>query len=112
MAISKGAVMANSKSALVATCDQLLDDLDDLGGEPIQPSADTSTRDSCLGRTVGGSPPRVLASRILNDSPSVTTTEAWWRRRSSMETVVAWSGRKRPHSLKGQWLARPRLRRS
>ena len=57
-------------------------------------------------------PPRDFASFIRNDSPSVTTTTAWCRRRSSMETAVVCSGRKVPHWSKGRWLATPRLRRS
>ena len=39
---------------------------------------------------------------MRNDSPSVTTTTLWWSSRSSRLTAVVCSGRKRPHSSKGQ----------
>lgn len=57
-------------------------------------------------------PPLDRASRIRKLSPSVTTTEAWWSRRSRSETAVVCSGRKRPHDSNGQWLATPSERRS
>ena len=36
---------------------------------------------------LGGSPPLVLVSFMRKDSPSVTTTTAWWRMRSMIETA-------------------------
>src|SRR4051794_29268912 len=40
---------------------------------------------------------RVRACRMRKDSPSVTTTVAWRRSRSSKLVAVTCSGRKRPH---------------
>lgn len=57
-------------------------------------------------------PPLERASRIRKLSPSVTTTTAWWRSRSSSETAVVCSGRNLPQDSNGQWDATPRLRRS
>jgi hypothetical protein len=54
---------------------------------------------------------RVRASRMRKDSPSVTTTVAWCRSLSSRLVAVTCSGRNRPHSSNGQWLAMPRARR-
>ena len=59
-----------------------------------------------------GRPPFERASFIRNDSPSVTTTTAWWSRRSRRLTAVVCSGRKRPQSSKGQCEPMPRDRRS
>ena len=57
-------------------------------------------------------PPRARASRMRYESPAVTTTFAWWSRRSRRLTAVVCSGRNRPQDSKGQWLATPRARRS
>jgi hypothetical protein len=59
-----------------------------------------------------GPPPLRRASRMRNDSPSVTTTMAWCKRRSRSETAVVALGRKCPQSSKGQWLAMASERRS
>jgi hypothetical protein len=61
-------------------------------------------------RAAGRPPPRARASFMRNDSPSVTTTVAWCSSRSSRETAVVCSGRKRPHWSKGQWEPMPRAR--
>ncbi len=52
------------------------------------------------------------ASRMRNDSPSVTTTWQWCRSRSSMLTAVVCSGRKRPQDSNGQCDPMPSARRS
>ena len=69
-----------------------------------------------LGRDQGlfgfGRPPFARASFMRNDSPSVTTTAAWWSSRSSRLTAVVCSGRKRPQSSNGQCDPMPRDRRS
>ena len=57
-------------------------------------------------------PPRARAWRMRYESPAVTTTFAWWSRRSRRLTAVVCSGRNRPQDSKGQWLAMPRARRS
>jgi hypothetical protein len=57
-------------------------------------------------------PPLARASLMRNDSPSVTTTTLWCNRRSSRITAVVCSGRKRPHSSKGQCEAIPSARAS
>ena len=54
--------------------------------------------DQCLVRR---SPPRVRASRMRKDSPSVTTTMLWCRRRPRRLTAVVCSGRNRPQDSKG-----------
>ena len=59
-----------------------------------------------------GRPPFERASFMRKDSPSVTTTTAWWSRRSRRLTAVVCSGRKRPQSSKGQCEPMPRERRS
>ena len=47
-------------------------------------------------------PPLARASRMRWESPSVTTTFAWCRSRSSRLTAVVCSGRNRPQDSKGQ----------
>ena len=62
---------------------------------------------------VGRSPPwRWRAWRMRYDWPLVTTVVAWCSRRSSIDTAVVCSGRKRPQSSKEWCEAMPRDRRS